>query len=343
MISVIVPIYNVEKYLHEAIRSLLNQTYTDLEIILVDDGSTDNSGRICDEYSKLDNRIKVIHQKNRGLSGARNAGLDVCHGDMIAFLDSDDAYCPDMLSSMAKVMNTSGADIVECNFSVYKGDNSMNSQVISLKPKGLMSCENCKGLYSGKEALHMQIDGKIANNVWNKLYKNKIWRDLRFREGHNYEDVDLILDILGMVDSFYFLDDSLIMYRKRKGSISSTHTIKNLRDRVCAYEHYRDYVEDHVPEYFTEENYAQVITRIYKLYIVWYFDLAYKLKKECKECMHELRLHIDNVEKMIDIKRSDKFVRTSSLMYHHLPAFMSGLFYRAYDVYKNIRQIFFHI
>ena len=104
MISVIVPVYNVEPYLEEAIESVIHQTYTNLEIILVDDGSTDGSGRICDRYQKKDSRIKIIHQENRGLSAARNAGLDICKGGMIAFLDSDDAFCKDMLQKMSDAM-----------------------------------------------------------------------------------------------------------------------------------------------------------------------------------------------------------------------------------------------
>lgn len=133
MISVIVPVYNVEPYLEEAIESVIHQTYTDLEIILVDDGSTDDSGKICDRYQKKDSRIKVVHQENRGLSAARNAGLDICKGEMIAFLDSDDAFCTDMLQKMSDAMLESGADIVECNYAEYKGVHSMNPQKIRKK------------------------------------------------------------------------------------------------------------------------------------------------------------------------------------------------------------------
>lgn len=100
MISVIIPVFNVRPYLVDAIESVLRQTYTDIEVILVDDGSTDGSGEICDKYGKKDNRIQVVHQANEGLSAARNAGLDICRGDLIAFLDPDDIYCQDMLSRM---------------------------------------------------------------------------------------------------------------------------------------------------------------------------------------------------------------------------------------------------
>lgn len=104
LVSVIVPVYNVKPYLNEALDSVINQTYRNQEIILIDDGSTDGSGEICDEYATRDNRIKVIHQTNQGLSAARNAGLDIMHGSVISFLDSDDAFHPQMIEIMLHEM-----------------------------------------------------------------------------------------------------------------------------------------------------------------------------------------------------------------------------------------------
>ncbi len=119
LVSVIIPVYNVRLYLREALDSVLAQTYRNLEILVVDDGSDDRSEAICDEYAEKDARIAVIHQKNKGLSGARNTGLDIVRGDFIAFLDSDDAYCPNMLRMMVDVAQQSGTDLVECNFGIY--------------------------------------------------------------------------------------------------------------------------------------------------------------------------------------------------------------------------------
>ena len=120
-VSVIIPVYNVEKYLKECIQSVLRQTYKNLEIILVDDGSKDNSGNICDEYAKRDERIKVIHKKNGGLSDARNAGIDICTGEYIAFLDSDDFIEEDMYEFLVKNLEKAKADISICQvYYVYK-------------------------------------------------------------------------------------------------------------------------------------------------------------------------------------------------------------------------------
>ena len=119
MISVIVPVYNVEKYLSRCIDSILNQTYKDYEIILIDDGSKDSSGKICDEYAKNHNNISVIHTKNRGLSAARNTGTENSHGEYITFVDSDDLISNSFLSDLYTLIVNNNADISLCNFQLY--------------------------------------------------------------------------------------------------------------------------------------------------------------------------------------------------------------------------------
>lgn len=120
-LSVIVPIYNVEKFLRRCIDSIINQSYSNLEIILVDDGSPDNCGKICDEYAALDNRIKVIHQANGGLSAARNIGIDSATGEYVAFIDSDDYIASNMYDEMISLMETNDLDIISCNAFIAKG------------------------------------------------------------------------------------------------------------------------------------------------------------------------------------------------------------------------------
>ena len=127
MISVIVPVYKVEKYLRKCVESIQNQTYKDLEIILVDDGSPDNSGKICDELREQDNRILVIHQQNVGLAGARNAGLAQCQGEFVAFVDSDDTIEPNMYQIMLETMDDK-CDLVICGYRVVKEGQSLGIQ-----------------------------------------------------------------------------------------------------------------------------------------------------------------------------------------------------------------------
>lgn len=191
LVSVIIPVYNVSPYLRECLDSAIHQTYHNLEILVIDDGSTDDSGRICDEYPAMDSRVQVFHQENRGLSAARNVGLDHMTGNLVAFLDSDDAYHPDMIESMVDAMTQSGADMVVCGFSYHSIEN------------GRLSLSTASGHWpyrdetiSSREALNRLATGKLDISVWNKLYRSHLWKDIRFPDGHVYEDCHVCYRIL---------------------------------------------------------------------------------------------------------------------------------------------------
>ena len=184
MISIIIPIYKVEPYLRRCLDSVLAQTYTDLQIILVDDGSPDGCGAICDEYAAKDSRIEVIHQENRGLSGARNAGLALAKGEYIAFLDSDDYVDETMYEKLLQVLLENDADIAECGYRWVKPDVTYDRE-----NTGKVD------IYTNLEALEMlyfgdQMFGGISIVVWNKLYRAELFDDLCFAQGLNNEDVD---------------------------------------------------------------------------------------------------------------------------------------------------------
>ena len=166
-ISVIVPVYNVEKYLTRCVDSIINQTYKNLEIILVDDGSPDNCGAMCDEYAKRDERIKVIHKENGGPSSARNDGLDIATGDYIGFVDSDDFIDPVMYDQMILCMQEYGAEIVVCNYR-DRDDNS------KLATKEII-------VLNQEEALNERlVTNAISDALWDKLYDIKLWNNIRF-------------------------------------------------------------------------------------------------------------------------------------------------------------------
>lgn len=184
-ISVIIPVYNVEQYLKEGIESLLNQTYNNLEIILVDDGSKDSSGMICDEYAKKDARIKVIHTINRGQSCARNQGLQAATGEYISFMDSDDYVEQNRYKKAMKLMLENDADIVECNFDGRR-----------LKPQNDCTNNEVK-IMTGIEALSRQLDPNIhysypTISVWTKLFKRELVDDISFPEGKVHEEYNFI-------------------------------------------------------------------------------------------------------------------------------------------------------
>ena len=239
-VSVIVPVYNVAPYLREALDSVVGQSYHNLEIIIVDDGSTDGSSEICDEYLS-DPRVQVIHQENRGLSNARNVGLEIATGAYIAFLDSDDAFHPDFVRKM--VDEIGDADVAVCRFEVHQG---------TLESRGQIFPRTKEGVYNREEALRALVDGRINVSVWNKLYRRELWREIRFPDGHNYEDIHTTYRIFDCCERVKVLDQVLYLYRNRPGSITQVWTRKNIEDRNLAHDDLLAFVKTHTPEVFDE-------------------------------------------------------------------------------------------
>lgn len=294
MISIIVPIYNVKRYLVEAIESVLNQSYTDFELILVDDGSTDGSGVICDYFAKKDCRIRVIHQVNKGLSAARNIGLDNCRGEYIVFFDSDDVLNNKMLSKMYDVLINSDADIVECNYAICNTDKKIEfSRISNFKKSELVN----EGKYSKREALNLQLQFKISSFVWNKLYKRSVWNKLRFHEGHNYEDRDIILPLLNKIKKIYIINDVLIIHRIRKGSITTTNNFNNCKDLLLAYSHYFSYINNNISEYIDTEVLNDALLMYYKLLLSEYFKILTRRVTYRKKYTILLNKNINEIKK----------------------------------------------
>lgn len=218
LISVIVPIYKVENYLNCCVNSIINQTYKNLEIILIDDGSPDKCGKICDDFKKEDTRIKVIHKKNNGVGSARNKGLDVCNGEYISFVDSDDYIMPDLIESLYNEIYD--CDYVSCGYTHF--DNK-NNQEKYFSPKD-------KIILMGKDALykHYSIDNTIENincvYVWGKLFRRKIWDELRFPEEILFEDIYVMPYILLKCNKIKFINNAGYYYRKVEGSITNNQS-----------------------------------------------------------------------------------------------------------------------
>lgn len=215
LISVIVPIYKVENYLNCCINSIINQTYKNLEIILIDDGSPDNCGKICDDFKKEDIRIKVIHEKNNGIGSARNKGLNICNGEYISFVDSDDYIMPNLIESLYDEIYD--CDYVSCG---YTRVDSKGNQENIFSPKD-------KIILTGKDALykHYSTDNTIENinciYVWGKLFRRTIWDELRFPEGILFEDIYIMPQILLKCNKVKFINYAGYYYRKVEGSITN--------------------------------------------------------------------------------------------------------------------------
>ena len=241
-ISVIVPIYNVEPYLKKCIDSIINQTYKNLEIILVDDGSPDNCGQICDDYAKKDTRIKVIHKKNGGLSDARNAGLEVCTGNFLSFVDSDDWIELNTYEVMMKNMNEYNADIVVSNINyVYK------DKVESKYSEDKIRC------FNKEEAMKELIkDGLVQAVVWNKLYKREFIDNLRFKVGKLNEDEFFTYKICAKAERIVYIPEPLYQYRQRENSIMGAYSLKRLDSVDALYERLQ-FIKLNFPKLYNDE------------------------------------------------------------------------------------------
>ena len=212
-ISVIVPIYNISKYIERCILSIIKQTYKNLEIILIDDGSSDDSGKKCDLFAALDKRIVVIHQANMGLSVARNVGLDKMTGEYIFFCDSDDYLQIDCLKKMLKRLQRDNADIVACGF------NTVYDETSSEKVPGIVMDPN-PGRWSGRQSvIEMMRNSNVCSVVWNKLYKKELFDGLSFQKGIQNEDEAITYKLLYRAGLVSYMPDALYNYYQRNNSI----------------------------------------------------------------------------------------------------------------------------
>lgn len=210
LISIIIPVYNVEKYLDKCIDSVLNQTYTNLEIILVNDGSTDNSPAVCNAWADKDGRIKVIHKENGGLSDARNAGLSEAQGAFIAFVDSDDYIEADMYEKLISTIHQTESDIALCKFRyVYETE---QYSVFSADSFDITE-------YGASDAISALIDDRIRQVVWNKLYKTQLIKDTLFDVGKFHEDEFWSYKAIGKAVKIAEIDYTGYNYMQRENSI----------------------------------------------------------------------------------------------------------------------------
>lgn len=214
-ISIIVPIYNVEQFLEECVKSILNQTYQDLEVILVNDGSTDRSSEICDELAATDGRIIVFHQNNQGTSEARNTGLKLATGQYIGFVDSDDVIHPNMYEWLMAALQEEKAEVAICHERAFY-DRNCNFDEMNLKH--IEKVENREQLFSH----FMDVWTGPINFVWNKLYNRELFDGIRFQKGIKMEDMFIQVDVLQRVTKAVWIREALYGYRQRSGSIMNS-------------------------------------------------------------------------------------------------------------------------
>lgn len=279
VISIVVPIYNVDKYLDKCIESIVNQSHANLEIILVDDGSPDNCPSICDKWAKKDDRIKVIHKENGGLSHARNAGLAVATGNYITFVDSDDYIEHDMYEKLISVMHQTSSDIVSCKLK-YVYDNESYS----------VSSEDSFELieYNTEDALCALIDDKIRQVVWNKLYKADLIKDIVFDVGKCHEDEFWSYKVIGKASKITTVNYTGYNYLQRSDSImNNCYTLKRL-DAVEAKCIRQEYLDANFPALSQHGRINLIFTCMYHGQLALkYLDKAEQKRafKQLKECL----------------------------------------------------------
>lgn len=298
LISIIIPVYNVEQYLERCVKSVINQTYKDLQIILVDDGAKDSSGQMCDELAKLDNRIEVIHKENGGLSDARNHGMRIAKGKYIGFVDSDDYIAEDMFETLYRVITENESDISIVSF--YE---MYNDKLIGVRDSGKLEIMN------KQEAIkELLIDTKIQSYAWNKLFKKELFDGLEFPTGKNFEDIATTLLLFEKCDKVALLEEPKYYYLRRDNSIIGVRNTKTYTDYLeVIYDKYM-YLKDKYPEIEMYNAYNFIINMIWVYTIIVTFGLddvykefekRYELFKELVEKYNEIPNMLDNYNKAV--------------------------------------------
>lgn len=320
LISVIVPIYKVENYLPKCIESILNQTYGNLEIILVDDGSPDKCGEICDDYALRDKRIIVIHKENGGLSSARNAGIDIAKGEYFGFVDSDDYIEPFMYEKLLSAILENKCKLSVCNVNyVFDG-----GKVI---PKNTSEQDKVLGF---KEAITEMNTYRIFDmGAWSKLYHRELFEAVRFPEGKLSEDFFVMYKIFDMAQTVAYVSTPCYNYLQRQSSITKNKKI-NHYFAEAAYEQML-YLDAHYPDLtvLAHVAYASANLTVYDFYI--------KNKVKCpKEKIREFK---SAVRSNLDYIKKADFLSKSKKIQFKLFLTCRVLYDLVFKVYRKVRAV----
>ena len=270
-ISVIVPVYNVEPYLKRCLDSIINQSMKDIEILIIDDGSTDKSGEICEEYAGLDNRIKVTHQNNHGLSYARNTGLDQAQGKYIMFVDSDDYVERDFCKIPYEIAEKNDAEIVIFHHHTFEKNKEIQKSNANIS----------QGPKTKQEAIDL-IQHISEHCVWNKMFRSTLFDSIRFPDGY-YEDIGIVYKLILASNSIYYCKDMLYNYVRRDNSISSSLNSKKKLDLLnMCYKAYKD-INGAGYNYVT---YSSVVSLCFRYIAFFGFDSDFS-----NECMDIIENH----------------------------------------------------
>lgn len=305
LISVVVPVYNEEAFLEKCVKSIVNQTYRNLEVILVDDGATDHSGELCDKFAAMDARIQVVHKKNGGLSDARNAGIDVATGEYLAFVDSDDFIHPKMYETMVKIMEKDQAEMAICKIAHVKEDSPVNYS--------LSIPTTSKRMVSGKDLQNMYFDSRYTQMVvaaWNKIYKREYFEEIRYPKGKIHGDEYTTYKITYPCSRISIVDAPFYYYVTRDTSIMGTFDEKR-------FDLLKSYIER--MQYFAEHKdaelagcFAKRFVRMAHQYQVWGQESGKDFSDISQKCKRRFEKVYRDCEKKIKISAK---VRLEIYMY----------------------------
>ena len=309
LVSIVIPVYNVEEYLKECVESVLCQTYKNLEIILIDDGSTDGSGKLCNFYREIDNRIKVIHKENGGLSDARNKGIEVATGSYLYFLDSDDLIPQNAIAVLVTIARETECDVVMAGLQQFEG----YIDKCFLDKKGVEVVTN-------EEAMkRMFLHEGIGHEACGKLYKSSLWLNMKFPIGKLYEDYACIYNIVASCKMVSIMHQNLYYYRIRQGSIMNTIIKERELQILDVSNQVTKYISEYVPNLKEYAEYLQLVTYLKTMKRI--MDVGYnKYISDQKRIISFVNEH----KYLINMKWCKKVdrIKVNSLMFGKLPFYI---------------------
>lgn len=289
-VSVVVPIYKVEKFLNRCIKSILNQTYKNLEVILINDGSPDRCGEIVEGYARIDKRVKVVHKDNGGLSEARNTGMEKVTGEFTVFVDSDDWLDSKMVEELINTSQRFQADIVQSAF-YYAHDDYL------LFDQRVYSIQGAPVVLDRHSLMHELVrNERVKNFAWGKLYKTELIKDIPFKKGVLFEDVFWAHQVMHRVDVFVLINNPLYYYFQRSDSIVATYSKRNL-DILVGLKERHEFIKINYPQ-IINESYREILKASLIHYNLLLLnrkrDKNGQLKKEIKSYISENYMQLKN-------------------------------------------------
>lgn len=328
LITVIVPIYNVEKYINKCIESIKKQTYKNLEIILVDDGSTDRCGEICDNYSKKDNRIIVIHKENGGLSDARNTGVDWAKGEYITFVDSDDYLDKNYIEKLYRAIKKDNTEISQCGIIKFN-EELKETQYIGYSENNIITTK--------QSIIDMSKEHWVENVVvWNKMYSKELIKDIKFAKGMLHEDEFFTYKALYNSDKISIIKDYLYYYRQNSQSImGKKYDLKRL-DILEAFNERIDFFKSRREE----ELYNYSLLRFLDVIKLCYCNVKQYYNSEV-ELLKKLRVKYKEIYKeIIKIKNISVKSKMKKYFFYRMPNLYYKVWYRDnFKIKRNIMKV----